>query len=119
MLEDKDDVADIIEAGKALDGKLKELEGRFFDLRLTGGSAGQDTLWWPRRLYAKLTSLAGYIGESDFPPTMQHMEVYELYKGELAECVSGLEEIETNDLAAFNQLLRDRGIPNVVSGRSN
>jgi hypothetical protein len=116
MLEDKEEAEDITEAGKALDEKLKELEGRFFDLRLTGGTARQDTLRWPRRLYAKLTSLAGYIGGSDFPPTRQHMEVYELYKGELAECASGLEEIKTNDLAAFNQLLRDSGIPNVVSG---
>jgi hypothetical protein len=113
MLEDEDD---IIEAGKALDEKLKELEGRFFDLRLTGGTARQDTLRWPRWLYAKLTSLAGYIGGSDFPPTMQHLEVYERYKDELAECASGLEEIRANDLAAFNQLLRDRGIPNVISG---
>jgi hypothetical protein len=114
MLEDKEDVDEILEAGKALDEKLKDLEGRFFDLRLSG--ARQDTLWWPRRLYAKLISLAGYIGGSDFPPTMQQIEVLNLYKDQLAECASGLEEIKTDDIAAFNRLLRDKGIPNIVSG---
>jgi hypothetical protein len=47
---------------------------------------------------------------------MQQMEVLNLYKEELAECTSGLAEIKTDDIAAFNQLLRDKGIPNVISG---
>jgi hypothetical protein len=114
MLAAKEDAEEILEAGRALDDELKELEGRFFDLRLSG--ARQDTLWWPRRLYSKLTSLAGYIGGSDFPPTTQQIEVLKLYEGELAECASGLEEIETSDIAAFNQLLGDKGISNIVTG---
>ena len=38
---------------------------------MTGGMAFQDTLRWPRQLYAKLNSLAGYVQGTDFAPTAQ------------------------------------------------
>ena len=73
------------EAAAEYDSALQELEARFFELRLTGGNAGQDTLRWPRRLHAKLTSLHGYIAGSDHRPTDQHLEVLALYEEELAD----------------------------------
>ena len=72
-------------AAEALDDALIELEMGLTDLRLSGGSARQDALRWPRQLYAKITSLAGYIGSSDFPPTAQHLEVHERLQGLLAD----------------------------------
>ncbi len=115
MLEDHDDAKEILEAGKALDEKLMELENRFFDLRLSG--ARQDTLWWPRRLYAKLGSLAGYIGSSDFPPTAQQMEVLEQYRQQIDASQSQFQAIKDEDIAAFTQLLKDRGIEGIISVR--
>ncbi len=116
MLAEKEAVEEILEAGKALDEKLDALEGRFFELRMSGGNARQDTLRWRRRLYSKLTSLAGYIGGSDFPPTTQQMEVYQLYQEQLEESQRELNELREEDIAAFNQLLRDKGIPGVIAG---
>jgi hypothetical protein len=106
----------ITEAGSALGAKLEALEGRLFDLRQTGGTARQDRLWWPRRLYAKLTSLAGYIGKSDFPPTAQQREVREIYARQVAEAQDELRQIEEGDLAAFQELLAEKGIGAIVSG---
>ena len=40
---------EIREAGGTLEDELIELEMRLFDVRLTGGSARQDTLRWARR----------------------------------------------------------------------
>jgi hypothetical protein len=116
MLAEKEDVEEILEAGKALDEKLDALEGRFFELRMSGGSARQDTLRWRRRLYSKLTSLAGYIGGSDFPPTTQQMEVYRLYQEQLEESQREINGLREEDIAAFNQILRDKGIPGIIAG---
>ncbi len=116
MLKETEDSEEILEAGKALNEKLETLENRFFDTRMTGGSARQDSLWWPRRLYAKLESLAGYIGKTDFSPTTQQMEVFALYKTQLAEAQSELKTIKDNDMAAFQQLLTNKGIGPLVSG---
>ena len=89
-----------------------------FDLRLTGGNAGQDTIRWPRRLYAKLTSLAGYIGGTDLRPTDQQMEVYALYRQQLADCQAWLERLSVNDVAGYNRLLSEHGYEGIIIGRN-
>ncbi|MEM1246055.1 MAG: hypothetical protein AAGK22_06760 [Acidobacteriota bacterium] len=82
---------DVAESGllEDLDGvrvELEEIENRLFDLRLTG--AGQDTLRWPRKLYARLTYLARRVQMSDAPPTLQHRQVAELLEDELRQLSS-------------------------------
>ncbi len=97
---------------------LMELEARFFELRLTGGNASQDTLRWPRRLHAKLTSLHRYIGGSDHLPTDQHLEVLALYEAELAATRERFEQLTTTELDAFNRELAGAGLPPLlVPGR--
>ncbi len=107
---------DLIEAGEALERALKDLEGNLFDLRLTGGTARQDTLRWPRRLYAELTSLAGYVSSAVFPPTMQELEVYERYLEMLADYQARMDALVGDDIAAFNRLLAERGITLILMG---
>ena len=96
------------------DSALRELEARFFELRLTGGNAGQDTLRWPRRLHAKLSSLHGYIAGSDHRPTDQHLEVLALYEEELSETRAVLDRLGGEELTVFNQHLADAGLPPIV-----
>ena len=69
----------------ALLAELDELTHTLYDLRLSGGTAGQDGLRWPRQLFAKMTSLAGYIGGTDFAPTEQAREVHTIYQERLRE----------------------------------
>lgn len=110
---------EVLQASRALDEALIDLEMTLTDLRLSGGTAGQDRLRWPRRLYAKITSLAGYIGSSDFRPTDQQLEVHRRLQGLLAEREARMEEIRNGELAALNRLLEERGIPHVgVGGRT-
>ncbi|NNF39673.1 MAG: sialidase, partial [Gemmatimonadetes bacterium] len=71
--------------GGALIGELDALTHTLYDLRLSGGTAGQDGLRWPRQLFAKITSLAGYLGGTDFAPTAQAREVHTLYRERLRE----------------------------------
>ncbi len=98
-------------AASEYESALMELEARFFELRLTGGDAAQDTLRWPRRLHAKLSSLHGYIGGSDHLPTDQHLEVLALYEEELAATRRRFEQLTGEERDAFNRELEGAGLP--------
>ena len=106
----EEDADRLLQAARTLDGELIELEMMLFDLRLTGGLARQDTLRWPRRLYAKLTSLAGYVSGADRRPTDQSVEVHDIYKAQLRDYEQQMEQIRSGSLAAFNRLLVAAGV---------
>ena len=106
---------DVVEAGEALSDALIDLEMQLYDLRLSGGSAGQDTIRWPRQLFAKLTSLAGYISGSDHPPTDQSGEVRDRYRAQLSEVLTIWRQLADGDIARFNSLLTERGLPPIIS----
>ncbi len=103
----------IRDAARRLEEELIEVEMRLFDVRLTGGTARQDTLRWARRLYARLTSLAGYITGTDDRPTDQSREVLEMLRSELGDYQRRMIAIR-EDVATFNRLLDDRGIDPIV-----
>ncbi len=109
-LEERPDAEDLLAAADTLDQKLIDLEMRLFDLRLSGGLSRQDTLRWPRRLYAKLTSLARYVSGTDHRPTDQHLEVFELYRDQLAEYLATMQQLGSEDLADLNERLRQGGV---------
>jgi photosystem II stability/assembly factor-like uncharacterized protein len=107
---------EILAAAEALDQILIDLEMGLTDLRMSGGSAGQDALRWPRQLFAKLTSLAGYIGSSDYPPTTQQLEVHARLQGLLREHQGRMGEIRSGELASLNRMLAERGAPHIKPG---
>ena len=81
------DADQIREAARVLDERLLAIEMKLSDQRLSGGSARQDLIRWPRQRLSKLSSLAGYVGQTDFP---------------------------NGDLANFNRTLAERGLAGVV-----
>ncbi len=105
---------EVTDAGRKLNEELAELEGRFFDLRMTGGNARQDSLRYPRRLYSKLTSLHGYIDKTDSPATTQQLEVYEIYRERLLAAEERFQEIRDGSLGDFNRLLNRKGLSGVI-----
>ncbi len=106
------DYASIKAAAADLDKKLIDIEENLIQRRLTG--QGQDTVRWPPKLISKLNYLANGMGGSDFPPTTQHREVKAMFEEQLATHRRRLDEILSKDLDAFNKLLRDRGIQNII-----
>jgi hypothetical protein len=107
------DYAPIKAASDALDNKLIDIEEQLIQRRLTG--QGQDTVRWPPRLIGKLNYLSSGLAGSDFQPTTQQREVHAMFKTQLATLRSRLDEVVNKDLDAFNKLLRDRGVGNVIS----
>ncbi len=111
----KSDHAAIKSAADALDKKLIDIEENLIQRRLTG--QGQDTVRWPPKLITKLNYLASGLSGADFSPTTQQREVHAMFKTQLATLRSRLDEVVNKDLEAFNKLLRDRGIGNVIAGK--
>ncbi len=99
-------------AAEALQQQLMDVEMNLVDLRLTGG--GQDGVRFGSKLISKMEYLANGIASSDYRPTNQHGEVQVLLNGQLREHLTAIDRILDRDLAAFNAMLKDRSVPNVV-----
>jgi hypothetical protein len=102
-------------AADELDKKLIDIEENLIQRRLTG--QGQDTVRWPPKLLTKINYLANGIAGSDFAPTNQQREVQALLNQQVTTLRKRLDSTINSDLAAFNRLIRDRGIQG-VSGRA-
>lgn len=109
-MRERGESAEILEAAEEIETALVDLETLLADVRFTGGSARQDTLRWPRRLFAKLTSLAGYLGGTDHRPTDQSIEVFDMYQAQLTDYQALLESLTNREIANFNRLLRQHGV---------
>lgn len=107
-----DPMARITEMAEALDETLRETEGVFFDLRLTG--AGQDSLRWKRLLYARLTYLVWFVGSSDFPPTDSQRAVFEELKAQYDANTEAMTAVRA-EVAAFNDALREADLGGLIS----
>ena len=103
------DVFDATNRADSLRQELRAIEGAFFDLRLTG--TGQDSLRWPRLLYARLTYLARSVGQADARPTDQQAAVWRLLRDELAEQEERFGATLAGPLADLNRTLADSGFP--------
>jgi photosystem II stability/assembly factor-like uncharacterized protein len=99
-------------AASVLGRQLVDLEMHLVDLRLTGG--GQDGVRFGAKLISKLGYLANGMSGSDFKPTDQHEEVRVLLNGELKTHLSALDALLGRELVAFNEMLRQRNVPNVI-----
>ncbi len=100
-------------AAGELEKKLLEVEDELIQRKLTG--QGQDTVRWPPKLLTKINYLASGLSSADFGPTTQQREVHALFKAQLASLRQRLDEVLSKDLAAFNKLLQERNLHNVIS----
>jgi len=109
--------ATVKSAAADLDKKLTDVEDDLIQRRLTG--QGQDTVRWPPKLISKLGYLSGGLSSSDFPPTNQHREVHAMFKQQLATIKQRFDAVMNQDVSAFNKLLKDRNIGNVITRSSS
>jgi DNA-binding FrmR family transcriptional regulator len=104
---------DVVTAVDSLDEKLRVVERKLFQTRATG--RGQDILRWPQRVSEQLQYLAGEIETSDFAPTESQKQVAELLRTQLRAVKTELDRVMAADVAAFNAMLQQRKVPNVIS----
>jgi photosystem II stability/assembly factor-like uncharacterized protein len=111
LIKDDKDAKQIVDQAKELDKKFIRIEEFFFSMGLTGQGDG---LRWPDKFYVRLRVLASSIETSDFPPTIQQIEVYEKFKKELAEYSTRFNTLLSKDLPSFNKMLAEKNIFNIV-----
>jgi photosystem II stability/assembly factor-like uncharacterized protein len=93
--------------------KLVSVEGNLLQLKLTG--RGQDDCRWAPMLLQKINYLFAQVDSTaDFPPTTQQAAVADLLKEEGGKARKDLQQIVATDLTAFNAMLREHSIPNII-----
>jgi len=95
-----------------LDEKLEDLEGIYFDLRLTG--ARQDSLRWKRLLNAQLTRLARTIAGTDVRPTDSQLELYREVKAQVGQALATWSVLRDEDIPALNARAAAEGVAAVI-----
>jgi photosystem II stability/assembly factor-like uncharacterized protein len=99
---------ELADAGKALDKKMTVIEEVLIQ---TKSKSGQDVLNYPIRLNNLLVALGGVVSSADAAPTKQDYEMFDDLGKQADEQLAKWDEILKTDLAAYNQLARDKTIP--------
>ncbi|HSM03120.1 MAG TPA: hypothetical protein VK858_00785 [Longimicrobiales bacterium] len=105
------DAEAVAEAAATFREQLLEVEGRLFDLNLSG--AREDAFRSPMRLYGRYAALGSDVSRfgADFAPTAQQQEVYEVLSERLEGAKVLMDELLNQALPRLNEQLRARGIP--------
>ncbi len=100
-------------AANELAEKLTGAEGKVVQLEATG--RGQDDVRYLPMLLQKISYLAEEMGSSaDFAPTTQQTAVQQELKQQGNESEREMEQVVAKDVAAFNAMLREKNIPNLI-----
>ena len=100
------------QAARDLEKKLTAAERSFYQTR---NRSAQDPLNYPIRLNDKLNGVAKSAGMGDRRPTRQHLEVRDGLVTALDAELRKLDAVWTADLAAFNDLARQKGVVAVIA----
>jgi photosystem II stability/assembly factor-like uncharacterized protein len=100
-------------AADSLERKFADVEDQLQNLRYTG--RGQDDVRWPTRLAGQIEYLAQGVAGSDFAPTSQQVEVARVLEDQLKGARTRVDGLVSQDLAKFNEQLRQRNVGNVVA----
>lgn len=95
-----------------LEANYVALESKFYVLNATGAS--ENLLRFPGQLYSHLNMLGSYTMNGDGRPTQSKYEVYEELTGRLRAYEAEYEELNVNQLAAFNSIAERAGVAPIV-----
>ena len=90
---------------------LAEIEETLYQ---TKNQSSQDPLNFPIRLNNKLAALGGVVTRGDAAPTDQSYAVYDELVVQIDAQLQRLARVMSNDVPAFNQLVKDQNVPAVV-----
>lgn len=102
---------EIVKGTQDLDQKIREVEGRFANFRIT---SNEDSLAYPLGLDGKLSVLATNVESADAAPTQPEQEVFQVLSKRLDEDLSQWGHILSTDLAAFQTLAAQHNIHAIV-----
>lgn len=100
-------------AADSLADRATAVEEELTQLRITG--RGQDLIRYPVRIAGRLVYLSNDVGGSDYAPTAAQRAVHAELRSQLQATKVKYDGFLSRDLAAFNTMLRDRGLAGVVA----
>ncbi|HEU4884399.1 MAG TPA: hypothetical protein VFT45_19235, partial [Longimicrobium sp.] len=103
--------AQVRQAADSLLARIAAIEERLYQVR---NQSSQDPLNYPIRLNNKLAALMSHVEEAEAAPTEQSYQVFQELSTQLDRELSALNGIWTQDLEAFNRLLRAKRLPAVT-----
>ena len=101
----------IVASALSIKEKLAPIED---ELTQSKAKTRQDTMNWPVKLNGKLAWLAAVISSAQAAPTSQTYELYEDLVQRIDVQLQRLKEVINTDVAAFNQLMSESGVPAVI-----
>jgi hypothetical protein len=99
-------------AANDLRDKLLAVEGELTQVK---AKVRSDTLDHPIKLNAKVAALASVVSSGEAAPTRQSQEVFDNLSTRVAAQLERLRAVIDTDVAAFNKLIRDAGVPAIVT----
>lgn len=105
-------------AADALEQRAIDVEGRLYDINLTG--AREDAFRAPMKLFGRMSALASDVGAngSDFSPTTQQVEVHSILRERLEEARQLFRVLMRTHAPAFREMLSELGLPDIISLRA-
>jgi photosystem II stability/assembly factor-like uncharacterized protein len=98
-------------AAKDLRDKLLAVEGELTQVK---AKVRSDTMDHPIKLNAKVAALASVVASGEAAPTRQARQVFDDLSARVAAQLQRLREVIDTDVAAFNALIREAGVPAIV-----
>lgn len=111
LVEGQEKGKEVIEAGKLLLEKLKEVEDALIQSK---SKSSQDPLNYPILLDNKIAALAGVVASAEARPTSQSLELFKELAAKADEQLAKLKAIIDHGLDAFNHLVKKAEIPAVI-----
>lgn len=112
-IKDQKDVDEVNKSIDTLNAKLIGAEETYLQLKIPSG------IRWTAQTTEKLIYLASAVETADFPPTKQHLDVYELLKKRLLESQARTQKIMTMDVPAFLEQLKKSHINSPIVLHTN
>ena len=101
----------VLDAAASLEGKLGDIEEELIQPR---SSAPLDRVNYPTRLNLKIASLTSVVASADAVPTQQSYQVFQDISARIDSQLERLNEVNSTDLATFNNLVQDLGLAAVA-----
>jgi photosystem II stability/assembly factor-like uncharacterized protein len=110
-----------LDFAKRIDSVATPLRKKFEAIRAelyeVGCHVDQCSLDQPMKLYNQLLTINYQVQVGDYAPTKQHLEMFTEWSAKVAEQLRLLQQLEEGELAAFNRLLKELGMPEVFVPR--
>ncbi|MEQ9423472.1 MAG: glycosyl hydrolase [Cyclobacteriaceae bacterium] len=110
-LDGKDEFTDIVDKSKDIDSKMTDVEEQLYQ---TKNQSRQDPLNFPIRLNNKLAHLSRVVGNGDYPPTDQAVEVKNEMTQKIDTELGKWQKILAEDIQELNQMVKEKAVDAII-----